>query len=368
MSVPAKTDSINPAWKIPVFARRFLITIAAVVLIAAVMNLLVDPYSIYNLGILPRVEVNFYERKLALFQAYQPRPQVLILGSSRVIAFDPETVRDLTGKRCFNFALPGARTETFYSVLKMAIEDYDAPIDTVIVGVDPESFHPAMPIQPEARFIPAYSKYFIHDKSGQASAWEKLGLLLTLNQTSDSINSLVNLLKRQTGQEKMEFRSDGYSVWVQLEKQISEGTFDFDAKLETRVRKYPDRSLMLRQFTTLSDTRKLYWEDFLALCKEKGIKVYAFLPPYHPRLLQLLDTVGANEILGEVSGYLDSTVESEGGVFRDYMDVESFGGDPGLFYDEIHMRPANAEILLGHLLENEEAVQGDPSGRISADP
>ena len=93
-----------------------------------------------------------------------------------------------------------------------------------------------------------------------------------------------------------------------------------------------------------------YWQDFLDLCHENGIEIYAYVPAYHPRLYDLLMELGGGEILVEVSDYLESTVTLQGGIYRNYMNIESFEGNPDFFYDEIHMRPENADLLIENLL------------------
>jgi len=350
VSIQSETGLSKPLMSFSAFWRVITLTFAVVILATAALNVLVDPFDIYGVGLLPRSEVNYYEMKLELFDEFDPRPEALIIGSSRVLAFDPDVVEEMIGERCFNFSVAGAKAETFYAILRLALDDYDAPIHTVILGVDPESFHPAMPIQPESRFVSAYAKYFIHDPSGQATMAERLSLLLTLDQTSESISSIQTYLKERTGQAKMEFRDDGFATWIQREREIEEGTYDLQSRLDQRIRKYPERSLRLSEFTALDETRKEYWEDFLQLCEDKGIRVYAFLPAMHPQLLEVLNNLDAGRILGEVADYLDDTVSESGGVFRDYTDIRSFGGDPDLFYDEIHMRPENGEKLLKDLL------------------
>ena len=350
MSEQFDNDPGNSGRHFPAFWRIVAAAFAGVIILAALLNFIVDPYGIYGVHLLPRTEINFYEKKLELFSNYQPPAEALIVGSSRGIALDPDMVEELTGKRAFNFSVPGAKAETFYATLRLAVEDFGDPVDELILAVDPESFHPTMPIQPESVYMAQCSRYFIYNPDVQAGWAERVGLLFTLDQTSESIDSLGSVLKASMGRQKMEFRDDGYSTWVQREREIAEGTYNLESVLETRIRKYPERSLMLSSFTHLGETRMKYWEDFLDLCEERGVKVYAFLPPYHPRLSEVLHNFGADGILSEVSEYLEATVESHGGAYRDFRDIRSFGGDPNLFYDEIHMRPENATLLLENLL------------------
>ncbi len=363
LRVSGKYENVRNGTVVPLhrFWRVNAIAFFCVLIAAAILNLIVDPFSIYGTALLPRVEVNHYERKVELFREFEPKPNVLLLGSSRVYSCDPDIVDELTGQRCFSFSVPSSKAETFYAILRMALEDFNAPVDMIIIAVDPESFHPTMSIAPESRFVPEYAKYFIYHEYGQATPWERVALLFTLDQTGESIGSLRRLIKTKAGWQKMEFRDDGYATWIQREREIAQGTFDLEARLETRVRKYPERSLQLSSFTGLGEVRKRYWEDFMGICEDRGIKVYAFMPPVHPQLLELLDEVGADALIQEVADYVEETVTQAGGVFRDYTDIRSFGGDPDLFYDEIHMRPQNGERLLRHLLD-----KWDQAGQLSS--
>ena len=130
--------------------RPFILIVALLVFTAAAMNFIVDPFDIYGNRFLPASQLNNYKQKLELFDNFQPVPNALILGSSRVMSCDPELVEDVTGLRCFNFWLPGSASETFYATMKMVEEESDEPIELVIVGVGVETVHPALPIQPEA--------------------------------------------------------------------------------------------------------------------------------------------------------------------------------------------------------------------------
>jgi hypothetical protein len=324
-----------------------LITLVPVIL----LNLLVDPFAIYGVGIFPRTEVSGYDEKLTLLDEFEPKPECLIIGSSRTLAFDPDVVEDLIGKRTFNFSGPGARAEIIYATLNIALNNSDSPIDTLIIGVDPESFHPTLPIQPEVVYIDDFARYFKYDDVGVMTLGERVRRLLSFEMTQESVGSIRKLIKERYGIRKMVVSGNGLATWVQRERDIADGTFDLQNRLDQRVRKYPERSLFLSSFTELSQVRIQYWEDLLEICRENNIRVYAFLPSTHPQLYDLYQSIGADEIIGEVSDYLESSIGETGGVYRDYTSIDSFGGNPDDFYDEIHMRPQNCELLLRDLLE-----------------
>ncbi len=334
--------------------RVLLGTVLIALVPVMLMNLLVDPFAIYGVGIFPRTEVSGYDEKLALLDEFEPKPECLIIGSSRTLAFDPDVVEELIGKRTFNFSGPGARAEIIYATLNIALNDFNSPIDTLIIGVDPESFHPTLPIQPEVAYIDDFSRYFKYDDVGKMTLGERFRRLLSFEMTQESVGSIRKLIKERYGIRKMVVSENGLATWIQRERDIADGTFDLQNRLDQRVRKYPERSLFLSSFTELSEVRIQYWEDLLEICRENNIRVYAFLPSTHPQLYDLYKSIGADGIIGEVSDYLESSISEIDGVYRDYTSIESFGGNPDDFYDEIHMRPQNCELLLRDLLGESE--------------
>jgi len=353
----------NARWSGPFFWGILVSVAAVVVLIAAAMNYLVDPFDIYGNRYLPASQLNNYRQKLELFDKFQPPPSALILGSSRAMTCDPELVSEITGERCFNFWLPGSGAETLYAVMNVVGEESDVPINLVIVGVGVETVHPALPIQPEARYIPRIARWFVHDPHGRATTLERIGLLFTMDQTIRSAGVVYSVLRgravRQTseaGMPRLDYRDDGYAVQAQAEAQLAAGTFDLDAKIEARLRRrrFTEQGLVVSGWTGPSETRKRYWEEFLNLCRERNVRVYAFMTPAHPRLWSLLQELDAGPVYREVSDYFNRTVTEMGGTFRDYTLLESFGGDPQLFYDEMHMRKPNCDELIRNLLASYE--------------
>jgi hypothetical protein len=367
VSEPKLTDVYSPGWRGEFFWRLMVATAAVFVLAAAAFNYLINPFSLYGTELIPR-PMGMYEKKLSLYHDFKPPPRALILGSSRVMSCDPLLVTELTGERCFNLWLPGAGAETLYAVMRLVLEEDGAPIDLVIVGVGVETLHPALPIQPEARFMSEMSRYFTHDPHGEGTGFDKLGLLFTMDQTLQSSRLLLGAVRGplrgdedQAGLSKLDYREDGFTVQARSEEEIAAGTFDLEAKIESRLRRkrYTERGLVVSGWDGPSPIRVAYWEDLLALCADRGIRVYAFMTPAHPRMSALLDELGAERVFKQVSDYFSSSIGEVGGTFRDYTRLESFGGDPNIFYDEMHMRSANCDILLRHLLSGYAGEESD---------
>ncbi len=245
--------------------------------------------------------------------------------------------------------MPAAKTEIFYSVLRIAVEEFDAPIDTVIIGVDPEAFHPGTEIHPQARLTSTYKRYFSED-TVLSILREKVLRLFTIEQ---SVSSLEVLLREMSGRETDYFITwgpDGFPVEVNYDL-APEGYIEDPAeRLEHGIATYPRTTWYPERFNGLSDECKNWWEEFLKICDENEIQVYAFIPPYHPRLLDNLMRINAGPIFDETRTFLESTVTGMGGTYKDYSDIGNFNGDPDNFLDETHPDMENVELLVRDLL------------------
>lgn len=349
------TSSGSPPRFVPDFTRALLAAIIITLTPVLLLNLIVDPFSIFGAGILNQSESPIEKSRIDLLDEFEPKPECLIIGSSRTLSFDPSIVEELTGLRTFNFSGVSPRTEVIYAAMRIALDDFHCPLKTVIIGVDPESFHPTLPIPPEVRYNHTFARYFNPHGIIHETLTDNLLGLLTLETLDASLGKIRNYFRKATGTEKMSVAPNGYTVWTQRELGIADGTWNLQGQLNRKVRKYPERSLAISSYKELSESRMQYWQDIIALCRDHGIKLYVFLTPVHPQLYGLFKSIGVDKLLEKLSTYLQTSVGQINGVFRDYTSIESFGGNTDDFYDEIHMRPQNCERLLRDLLGSEDA-------------
>ncbi|MCK4720643.1 hypothetical protein KAU08_08285, partial [bacterium] len=287
-----------------------------------------------------------------MYQELDPMPGTLILGSSRVGSVDPEIVEQLTGISCFNWGAPTTGPAGFNAMIHMAVEDYSAPIQIVIVGVDPEVFHPDRGIHPQAWAAPMYLPYF-----GDVGIKMKLKRfirifmqLFTWEQTSSSFAVLGRELDVATTETPIKYRDDGYTFYTEHDTRIAEGTFNLEGRITNHLLAYPDINVCFTSSDSPSQSKMNKWIEFLEYCDEKGILVFAYLSPMHPRFLDLLSELGADPSHEDISEFLKTTISEHGGIFRDFTHIENFNGDQNLFYDEVHMRKENNARILRNLL------------------
>ena len=328
-------------WKV------FLATLVSLVLFSAIMNVIVDPFAIYGTGVFDALEFNRYQYKYLLLKDFEPKPEALVIGSSRVTFMDPEIIEEITGYRCFVWGCPDARMEIEYAMLRIALEEFHCPIKLLIVGVEPEVFHPTKPIHPEAKVIDEYTKYF-EETPGWSKFAEKFSRLFTIEQTLASIKVIAREIRGQESERLFDFRADGFPL-------LPENTYDeAPARIQEGILHYPYGGFGLNEFTGLSEEREHYFEEILRICDENDIRVYAITTPLHPDLVRKLVSLDAKPIFDDTAEYVGGEVEKHGGIFRDYTTIDSFGGSADYFLDAYHMTPDNGNILVRDLLSDFE--------------
>jgi len=339
-------------WSGIFFWRDFILPVVICLAFVSLINYSINPFSIYAPSIFEPYRENSYVEKTRLFEELKIPPKVLILGSSRAGTVDPALVTELTGKSCFNWALPSSGVEIFNAVLRISIDEHKSPVDMVIVCVDPEVFHPDLWISPQALLAKSFIPYF-----KGTGLWPKLRSIINSGLrliTLEQLNASFGVIRRELGDpsEKREaiYRPDGLGLYSANERAIADGTYDLDAVISERLTTYPKDNLCFMAGAALSEDRMNKWEKLLDYCDSKGIRVYCYMPPAHPRYLELMDKFGALPFFDKIHEFLKETVAEHNGIFRDYTELESFGGDPNQFYDEAHMRKANNDLILKNLL------------------
>lgn len=342
----------NPGMNNSTFWKLLLGSSLTMIILIALWNFLVNPFGIYPVHILPTITFSIYEQKVYLLSNLDPPPRSLILGSSRVQCIDPDVVEEITGRRSFNWALWEARTEITYASLRMALEEFHLPIDLVIVGMEPEMFHLTGPVHSQARISDSYMKFF-SDEPGIKIILEKARRLFSYGQTHASLLSVFQFFRGNEDFNQGDWRVDGFKPFeIDLDNVPEEMLEEWELAIDAGIDFYLENYWKPDEFTDISDDRKEYFRMFLDYCVENEIQVYAFMPPQHPDMLQRIFNLGGEPLFTETREFVESEVLESGGVYRDFMYLDSFGGDERYFRDEIHMIPQNGERMVRELLSD----------------
>ncbi len=339
---PAALPGPHPAAGWRGFALRFLVLLLALLGAIALLNYLVNPESIYATALLPPLTWNTRPEKAALMDAAQPRPQALILGSSRVMKLDPGQVQRITGLPTFNAGVNVAMTEDDYALLRYAVERSHLGLKLVIIGVDVDAFHDREPVNDYLQQPNALGSYL--SNQAQHRRWKQFTMLFNGYQTRLSLVSLWNGLRGR--QANYRFEPNGYVHFLQYEAERERGHYNLDKKVDTNIEQYVRR---YQGYSALSPQRLDYFRKTLAYAREHGMEVKVFLTPAHPRLLTSLEQRNYDVLHAQALDALQRTCAEAGASFRDLSTVEKFGGSASDFYDGVHPNEANSAKILDAL-------------------
>ena len=328
------------------FLRAFAATFAGLALGLAAIVRLTDPLAAFGTGILPPVVSADRDYKASLYRSAARRPEVIVLGSSRVKTLRPACITDLTGHASFNFGVNAGVAEDFVAILRFVRSDSTGAVREILLGADPEAFtgetgagralqasrmlgrHAPVPLATASLSNPSAADY------------------LTLESVGAAFRSLGRALvpARELPQDAL--AADGWQTHPRWDAELAAGTFPHAERIASSVASVGAR---YRRSLELSPARIALLERFLQEAGAGGLRVTAFIPPVHPDLT----ASRAATSLGAMTAAMDSVLRDaeRRGLVR-YIGAERLTADPAHFYDAVHMMARNGDAVLA-------AIYGD---------
>jgi hypothetical protein len=293
------------------FLRHFAVATCCTLALIVIANYVINPLGLYPSQLLPPMVWNSAAQKLQLITEATPKPEAVVLGSSRAMQIAPATIKRLTGLSAFNFAVDSARTEDYYVILRRLVEQERLPLRLLIIGVDVEAFHNRVPPNERLLTIPTLTAYL---RYGEASRVVRKNLrrLVSLQQTTLSVTSLLRTLHPTSTEGVAHFEADGYLRYVRWERQRSDGSFDLMGNIRASINEYTHR---FNGFSALSVQRCAYFRDTLAYARAQHIPTIVYVTPLHPAVIEALLPLGYAARLREVTAYLAQEAHEHGAIF-----------------------------------------------------
>jgi hypothetical protein len=316
------------------------LVVMPVALVASVasLNYVVNPFGLFDVELFEPIVLHSRAAKVKLYTGRRPPPEVVVFGSSPSFTMEPSYIQARTGKPAFNASVHGGTPRDFLAFTRLMLQRRHVP-RLAIVALRMEQFRP----DTRVGFEPGdpLGPYVREDPAPLETAVEEAETLLTLEQTEASVR-LLSVELRGRPQPHYRFDADGLGHFSPSSLDDNVDAFLAEAAKPHHLR-----------FEELSRTQIGHLEQFLRLCRENGTRVVAYVPPYHPRLLDLwtrqtrLPELRA-DLLEELARW-----QGPGGVtVHDLTRVESFGGTDRMFIDALHPNEEANRRILDVLLED----------------
>lgn len=318
---------------------------------AAALNVIADPYGSIGTHRFPTVTTSDRTVKADKIEALKKAPELIVLGSSRSMRYEPAYLKAKTGLRTFNAGVNGiGGTADAWAMSQFIHDTFPDSKAQYLWLVDVESF---VPFEVGARTAnePRLAKYVDQASAGRGAGqfaqaiWENRATLYSLTTTKDSLRLLLYREKAKSMQNK--YRKMTLADGGVVERKWT--AKEWKRRWPKSVTRYSD--LHADVYRKLDPTAQSYFEKTLAFMNEQGATPVLVLTPINPKLRKIVGPLGWTKRHEEVVAYIESLRDEYDFVFLDYTDPTVFGFDPQQWYDGVHMTTVNTRRAIDHILE-----------------
>lgn len=311
---------------------------------------IVDPRRDFFGRWFPLVVTKIRQEKLDKFEQYNRQQAVtgILLGSSRSAVLEPAVLDKATGGRFFNSAVFAGQTEDYLAFYRIYREKSPA-LQHVVVGIDPLAMDSSDGRTADFESNFAMVSHLEQTQNSLTSAFlHRMGLYkntLRTDAAAEMVRSVKGLFVKT--RDTVEVASDGQVRYIERERKIKEGTYDYAGSIKDITAFAIDQ---YRGIEKLAPERMRYLETLIEEVRRDGRKIVLWIPPMHPNVMTALraePVVEAN--YRRAMGYILGLRERLGVRVDDLTDIHGYGGDPDHWYDAVHYHPADGRKMLAHV-------------------
>jgi hypothetical protein len=344
---------IDQAKGLQSLAFLFVLALTAFILMAAVgtLNTLADPYGLVGIKLLPTVTTSDRTIKADFLEKLAQPPQLVVLGSSRSMRYEPAYLHQKTGLRTFNAGVNGiGGTADAWAMSNFIHDTFPNAQPRYLWLLDVESFVP-FKVQGRTANEPRLAKYVEGSGTIQRtpeaiarSVWDNRSSVFSWVTAWDSLRVILNRkeVKVKASKYRNTFMPDG------VLKQRLWSKKEWAQRFPRSVKRYGD--LYRNAYKTLDPEAKSYFERTLGFMNDHGATPLVVLTPINPKLLKVVGPLGWQERHQQVVDYVASLQGKYDFVFVDITDITKFRAYPRQFYDGVHMTTMNTQRAIDYVL------------------
>jgi hypothetical protein len=338
------------------FALTYTLTFLGIFVGLIVINMLGNGLGLFPSKINPAMSDRPWKtRRLADHVTHHDFPQVLVMGSSRMMQVQPPYLAAITGKKVFNYAVSAGNSVDWLTQLQYALKLGVKP-ELIIVGVD------------EFAFGNIFNRYELQTGANWdlfkcvpfpenvAIAWNAF-TLIDLESTRSSISVLAHppkLRLRSMKQVNNIMLDDGYLIYRSKVEAQANGTYNIRKVMRNQATKW---RLALQKERSPIDVlrpteRKLeLFNQFLDLARANGIEVRVLFLPLQPDYEKAALTPVMRDIRSHFGLQLQMICTQHACIYRDFTSLASFSGSRAEFWDGAHQTPVNLRRMMNALFD-----------------
>ena len=349
---------MDPAKGWRAFFFVLVLVVATAVLMGGVLalNVVADPYGSLGTHFFPTVTTTDRTVKANRIEALKHGPELVVLGSSRSMRYEPSYLEEKTGLRTFNAGINGiGGTADAWAMTQFIHEVWPDSHPNYLWLVDVESFVP-FEIQARTAAEPRLAKYVNAATAGKGpvelgrAIWQNRTTLFSLATAKDSLR--VMLFRKKAKKKRSRFERQLLADGVLKERYWSKK--EWSIRFPHSVVRYSN--LYKNVYKKMDVNSEEYFEKTLAFMNDQGATPLIVLSPINPKLREVLGPLGWDERHTQVVAYIESLQGEYDFKFVDLTDPTVFGFNPKQWYDGVHMTTVNTRPAIDYILEQTGGV------------
>jgi hypothetical protein len=329
-----------------------VLVVAAAATMAAIgtLNTLADPYGLAGLRLLPSTTTSDRSIKADLVEELRLPPQLIVLGSSRSMLFEPAYLKQKTGLRTFNAGLNAGGPADVWAMVHLIHDRFPDSKPSYLWFVDVESFVP-FSVQRRTALEPRLARYI--DGTAANTSWERVVARVFEDRATffswvtarESLRVLTHRKQAVRAQNayRKRFKADGSYSHSQGSTRAVFAKFYLKSEQHYR-------DLYTNVYHKLDPTVESYFERTLGYMNAHGAKPLLVLTSISPRLVKVVGPLGWYQRHSQVVDFVQSLHGRYRFVFVDLTDIRTFKGDPRGFSDGVHLTTANTRRTVDYLV------------------
>ena len=320
------------------------------------LNVVADPYGSVGTHLFPTVTTSDRTVKADKIEQLKEPPDLVVLGSSRSMRYEPSYLEEKTGLKTFNAGVNGiGGTADAWAMSQFINDVWPDSHPAYLWLVDVESF---VPFEVGARTAnePRLAQYVGQASIGKGpgefarALWENRTTLFSLDTAKDSLRLLLYREKAKSKQSK--YRKQILDDGVLKQRKWSEK--EWKRRFPNSIERYS--SLYKNVYKEMDPVAEEYFEKTLAFMNEQGTTPLIVLTPINPKMRKVLGPLGWNVRHKQVVTYIESLQGEYDFKFVDMTDPRVFGFDPRQWYDGVHMTTVNTRPAIDYILKESGGV------------
>lgn len=326
--------------------KKFFLTSAVVMLFVSFVNIIVDPYGIFDIINIEGFNTN--KSKITtdqiprFYAAKRMSPDNMIFGTSRVGSINPRLISEYAGGKTYNFSIAGSHIFLQNCYINYFLDTYQ--LKTIILGLDFFSFIEFSDniLKHKQALERVKSRFYIND------------YLVSVVNIDTFLNSINTVKDNIRGRYKVTDYQIGMNIFEEYKEKIeADGLTYVNSSIERVIRDYNRDYYRLDNFSKESITQNLlYVKEIINKASKKGVNIKIYINPVYFLQYDLIVHNGLKDYylqwkkeLAKITSYYD---------FSGYNFIST---NPIYWYDSSHFRENVGDLIIktlftGDIIEN----------------